>query len=89
MEAFTFGEPSPVLDRRDILDYVECISNGNGTSRRSVYRSGKKPARRRSSQLPIYVKRNILTSTLSLTRCCHSRISAALCWISWCSAMRF
>ncbi len=28
MEAFTFGEPSPVLDRRDILDYVECINNG-------------------------------------------------------------
>ncbi|MCQ8748516.1 Presumed portal vertex protein, partial [Escherichia coli] len=28
MEAFTFGEPVPVLDRRDILDYVECISNG-------------------------------------------------------------
>ncbi|EAS6361554.1 TPA: Presumed portal vertex protein, partial [Salmonella enterica subsp. enterica serovar Suelldorf] len=28
MEAFTFGEPVPVLDKRDILDYVECISNG-------------------------------------------------------------
>ncbi len=28
MEAFTFGEPVPVLDRRDILDYVECMSNG-------------------------------------------------------------
>ncbi len=28
MEAFTFGEPSAVLDRRDILDYVECINNG-------------------------------------------------------------
>ncbi|EED7796358.1 Presumed portal vertex protein, partial [Salmonella enterica subsp. enterica] len=27
MEAFTFGEPVPVLDKRDILDYVECISN--------------------------------------------------------------
>ncbi len=27
MEAFTFGEPSPVLDRRDILDCVECINN--------------------------------------------------------------
>lgn len=28
MEAFTFGEPTPVLDRRDILDYVECVNNG-------------------------------------------------------------
>lgn len=28
MEAFTFGEPSAVLDRRDILDYVECVHNG-------------------------------------------------------------
>lgn len=28
MEAFTFGEPVLVLDKRDILDYVECISNG-------------------------------------------------------------
>lgn len=28
MEAFTFGEPTPVLDRRNILDYVECIDNG-------------------------------------------------------------
>ena len=28
MEAFTFGEPVPVLDKRDILDYVECIDNG-------------------------------------------------------------
>lgn len=42
MEAFTFGEPSPVLDRRDILDYVECINNGNGTSRRSISRDWQK-----------------------------------------------
>ncbi|MBZ7719383.1 Presumed portal vertex protein, partial [Klebsiella oxytoca] len=28
VEAFTFGEPSAVLDRRDILDYVECVNNG-------------------------------------------------------------
>ena len=34
MEAFTFGEPTPVLDRRDILDYVECIDTASGTSRR-------------------------------------------------------
>lgn len=28
MEAFTFGEPTPVLDSRGILDYLECWSNG-------------------------------------------------------------
>lgn len=27
-EAFTFGEPVPVLDRREILDYLECYDNG-------------------------------------------------------------
>ncbi|WP_296250288.1 phage portal protein [Pseudomonas sp. UBA4194] len=28
MEAFTFGDPTPVLDERGILDYLECWSNG-------------------------------------------------------------
>ncbi|WNC11657.1 phage portal protein [Pseudomonas coleopterorum] len=28
MEVFTFGEPTPVLDERGILDYLECWSNG-------------------------------------------------------------
>lgn len=27
-EAFTFGDPMPVLDGREILDYLECWSNG-------------------------------------------------------------
>lgn len=26
--AFTFGDPVPVLDGREILDYLECWSNG-------------------------------------------------------------
>ncbi|WP_275663603.1 hypothetical protein [Laribacter hongkongensis] len=29
IEAFTFGDPVPVLDRREILDYVECLAVGN------------------------------------------------------------
>ncbi len=29
-EAFTFGDPTPVMDKRDILDYAECIGNGSG-----------------------------------------------------------
>ena len=28
VEAFTFGDPVPVLDRREILDYLECWRNG-------------------------------------------------------------
>src|SRR5450830_1427954 len=28
MEAFTFGDPTPVMDRRELLDYLECWSNG-------------------------------------------------------------
>lgn len=28
IEAFTFGEPTPVLDSRGLLDYVECWENG-------------------------------------------------------------
>ena len=26
--AFTFGDPMPVLDGREILDYLECWANG-------------------------------------------------------------
>ncbi len=37
MEAFTFGEPVPVLDRRDILDYVRCISNRGWYEPRSAF----------------------------------------------------
>ncbi|WP_374558007.1 phage portal protein [Aquitalea pelogenes] len=28
MQAFTFGDPVPVMDRREILEYLECVSNG-------------------------------------------------------------
>ncbi|RPE74612.1 phage portal protein [Vulcaniibacterium tengchongense] len=28
IEAFTFGEPTPVLDSRGLLDYIECVPNG-------------------------------------------------------------
>ncbi|MCQ9371847.1 capsid portal protein, partial [Corynebacterium sp. 35RC1] len=27
-EAFTFGDPIPVLDGRELLDYIECWRNG-------------------------------------------------------------
>ncbi len=64
MEAFTFGEPSPVLDRRDILDYVECINNGKWYEP-PVNFSGLAKSLRAAvhHSSPIYVKRNILSST--------------------------
>ncbi|MBI3727105.1 MAG: phage portal protein [Burkholderiales bacterium] len=64
VEAFTFGDPSPVLDRSEILDYIECWSNGRyyeppvswdglaKSFRASVHHS-----------TAIYVKRNLLAAT--------------------------
>jgi len=64
VQAFSFGEPTPVLDRREILDYIECTGNGRWyeppisfdglahSLRAAVHHSS-----------PIYVKRNILAST--------------------------
>ena len=63
-EAFSFDDPIPVLDRRELLDYVECVQmdrwyeppvSFDGLAR--TYRA----AVHHSS--PIAVKRNILTST--------------------------
>lgn len=63
-EAFTFGDPVPVLDQRELLDYVECVVMDKWyelpvsfdglarTFRAAVYQSS-----------PIAVKRSILTST--------------------------
>lgn len=64
VEAFTFGDPVPVLDRRELLDYVECVINDRWyeppvsfdglarTFRAAVHHSS-----------PLNVKRNILTSS--------------------------
>lgn len=63
-EAFSFGDPVPVLDRRELLDYLECVRMENWyeppisfdglarTFRAAVHHSSA-----------IYVKRNILAST--------------------------
>ncbi|CAM3264354.1 MULTISPECIES: phage portal protein [Yersinia] len=62
-EAFTFGDPIPMMDQRDILDYLECSQvdrwyeppvsfNGLAKSfRAAVHHSS-----------PIYMKRNVLVS---------------------------
>jgi len=64
MQAFTFGEPSPVLDRRDILDYVECITNGRWYEPPVSFTGLAKSLRAAvHHSSPIYVKRNILAST--------------------------
>lgn len=64
IEAFTFGEPSAVLDRRDILDYAECIHNGRWIEP-PINFSGLAKSLRAAvhHSSPIYVKRNILVST--------------------------
>ncbi|MCM2540899.1 phage portal protein [Burkholderia glumae] len=63
-EAFTFGEPMPVLSRADILDYCEVLSNGiwyeppvNFGGLAKSFRAGTHHA---SS---IFFKRNVLAST--------------------------
>ncbi|EMF8146865.1 phage portal protein [Serratia marcescens] len=63
-EAFTFGEPSAVLDKREILDYIECTTNGKWyeppISFDGLARSVRAAVHHSS---PMYVKRNILAST--------------------------
>ncbi|RRO02287.1 phage portal protein, partial [Pectobacterium aquaticum] len=64
MQAFTFGEPSAVLDRRDILDYAECIHNGRWIEPPISFSGLAKSLRAAvHHSSPIYVKRNILAST--------------------------
>ena len=63
-EVFSFGDPTPVLDRREILDYIECTGNGRWyeppVSFDGLARSLRAAVHHSS---PIYVKRNILAST--------------------------
>lgn len=63
-QAFTFGDPVPVLDRRELLDYLECLNVGRWyeppLSWDGLARSFRATAHHSS---PIYVKRNILVST--------------------------
>ncbi|WP_338506631.1 phage portal protein [Erwinia aphidicola] len=63
-EAFSFGDPIPVLDKRDILDYAECISNGRWYEPPVSFHGLAKSLRAAvHHSSPIYVKRNILLST--------------------------
>lgn len=64
MEAFSFGDPEPVMDNREILDYIECWTNGRWyeppISLDGLAKSFRASTHHSSS---IYFKRNILLST--------------------------
>ncbi|HEY5804844.1 MAG TPA: phage portal protein [Lysobacter sp.] len=64
IQAFSFGDPTPVLDRRELLDYIECLDNGRWYEP-PVSFDGLAKAFRSSPHhsSAIFVKRNILTST--------------------------
>lgn len=63
-EAFTFGDPIPSLDRREIMEYLECVKMGSyfepPISFEGLSRSFRAAVHHSSA---IYVKRNILSST--------------------------
>jgi len=63
-EAFSFGDPIEVLDRRELLDYVECMRMGKWFEPPmpldGLARSFRAAAHHSSA---IFVKRNILVST--------------------------
>lgn len=64
IEVFTFGDPEPVLDQRQILDYAQCYVMGQWyeppVSFDGLARSFRASPHHSSA---IYVKRNILVST--------------------------
>ncbi|GGY03910.1 phage portal protein [Paludibacterium paludis] len=80
IEAFTFGEPVPVLDRREILDYAECLTMGRWynppISWEGLARSWRASPHHSSA---IAVKRNVLVSTFKphpwLTRSAFSQMA--------------
>jgi PBSX family phage portal protein len=63
VEAFAFGDPEAVLDKREILDYLECLGNGKWyeppISLDGLAKSSRAAVHHAS---PMYVKRNILTA---------------------------
>ena len=64
VEAFTFGDPVPVMDRAEILNYAECWSNGqwyeppvSWSGLAKTFRAGTHHGS------ALYFKRNVLAST--------------------------
>jgi PBSX family phage portal protein len=65
MEAFTFGEPVPVLERRELLDYIECWLVFNRYYEPPLSWDGLARSFRAAvhHSSPIYLKRNIIIAT--------------------------
>lgn len=78
-EAFSFGDPTPVLDRRELLDYVESWQNGKyyepPISLDGLARAFRAAPYHSSA---IYAKRNILASTFIPSKRLSRRAFAAL-----------
>ncbi|EMP7459458.1 capsid portal protein, partial [Proteus mirabilis] len=69
MEAFTFGDPVPVLDKREIFDYLECAQIDNWYEPPISFDGLSKLFRAATHHSSaIYVKRNILVSTFQPNR---------------------
>lgn len=79
-QAFTFGDPVPVLDGREILDYLEAANMGRWyeppVSFDALARSFRAAVHHSS---PLYFKRNVLASTFrphpALSRAAFSRFA--------------
>jgi len=78
LEQFSFGEPTPVMDGRDLMDYIECWQNGKyfepPVSFEGLAKSFRSSVHHSSA---IYMKRNALVGTFipskSLSRAAFSR----------------
>lgn len=61
-EAFTFGDPVPVLDKRELMDYIECWQNGRWYDPPISFDGLAKSFRAATHHSsPVYFKRNVLT----------------------------
>lgn len=64
IEAFTFGDPTPVMDRAQILDYAECWSTGRWYEPPVSWAGLAKTFRAATHHSSaLYFKRNLLAST--------------------------
>jgi PBSX family phage portal protein len=64
VEAFSFGDPTPVLDKREILDYIECYQVDKWYETPLSFSGLAKSFRAAVHQSsPMYFKVNILTSS--------------------------
>lgn len=69
MQAFSFGDPLPVLDRRELLDYIQCLDNGRWYDTPISFDGLAKTFRASPHHSScIYLKRNILLGTFKPSR---------------------